>query len=512
MAAVAAFALLVSCAPKKVSGPSFLRVGIRPITSLDPVSLRDPGAITVARQIFEPLVRFDPSTLQLKPGGATRWEMLDAGARWLFHLRKGAKFHNGRAVIADDVRYSLNRLARKETGSELAFLIDRIVGHAAVNATGAATELEGLRAIDDFTIEVRLTEPWVDFPYVLTHPATAPIPKGEFEADPARFKENPIGSGPYAIKVAAKPGQDFSLVAFKGYAGKAPAIPAIEFLLYASASEQWKDLRADSLDIAEVPPGKMALARSEYGNAGFSPLAAGIFLGFNLRKINDVRLRKALSLSIDRNEIAYRIFEEVLIPASGLVPDGLPGHVDEVCGDLCKRDLVEAKRLVTEIFPTGQPAPVRFEYPSGSNNEAVARSIQADAAEAGLALSLHPQELTAFFDTLDSESQELFRLGWVAEFPSPDWFLGPLYKTGSPDNHTGFTDPEIDALISRARSETRRAQRLQTYREIERRMVDQLTLIPIGFFRNHHAASKRVDGFYIDVMGSFEISRMSLRE
>lgn len=495
-----------SSEPQRGGDPA-LRIAIRPVVSLDPVSLRDPSAVLVAKQIFEPLVRYDPSSLLLKPGLASRWQMHDGGSRWTFHLRPDAKFHDGNPVTAEDVRYSLNRLASRATASELAFLLDQVAGHDAVHGTGAAQELAGLTAPDARTVEFRLVAPWVDFPYVLTHPATAPVPRAAVEADPEGFKLKPIGNGPYRMTLPAAVGKDFAISSYPGYWGSAPAIRRVRFLIYGSLSEQWKDLNEGGLDIAEVPPGKLALARSKFGDEGLGPVAAGVFIGFNLKRQPDVRLRKAVSLAIDRNRIAHGVFEESMIPASGLVPEGLPGRVEDPCGTLCTKDVAGAKTLLSELFQGGPPGPLGFEYPAGSTNDAVARAVQADLAEVGLTLTLRPQELTSFFDTLDLETQELFRLGWVAEYPLSDWFLSPLYRSGSPDNHTGFSDPEIDALIAKARSETRRRQRLQIYQQIEKKMMEQMVLVPIGFFRSRLAAGPRVDRFYVDVLGGFEVYR-----
>ncbi|HVF11626.1 MAG TPA: ABC transporter substrate-binding protein, partial [Actinomycetota bacterium] len=193
----------------KVELPDSLRIAIRQPSTLDPASLRDPAGLLIARQIFEPLVRIDNKTLEIKPALARSWQSLDGGTRYVFKLRN-ARFHNGRNVTSEDVRFALNRLARKDTGSEVAFLLETVVGFPAVNGTGTATELEGVKSLDEKTLEIRLSIPWVEFPYVLSHPSTTPIPRQEFEANPAGFKDAPIGSGPYLVKPLAQR-QDFSL-------------------------------------------------------------------------------------------------------------------------------------------------------------------------------------------------------------------------------------------------------------------------------------------------------------
>lgn len=487
-----------------------LRIAMRRPSSVDPVALRDASGIFIARQVFRPLTSFDPPTSDIRPGAAS-WEALDGGTRFIFHLKGGNSFGGGREVNAEDVRFALNRLARKTTGSEAAFLLDAVAGFNRVNLTGEVPELDGIRTIDARTLEVRLSAAWFDFPYVLGHPSTAPVPKEEFEANPAGFVQQPIGSGAYKLAGGLEQGKDALLVAVAPR-GEQPRL--VKILFYERADDAWRDFQAGVVDIAEVPPGKVGLARGKYGESGLSPMAAAIFLGFNLRnpKLQDVRVRQAISLAIDREQIARSIYGDAVVPARGLIPEGIPGRSEAACGNNCTRDIRRAKQLVKAVFGDA-PVSIAYDYPAGPTEEAMAKSLKSSLAEVGIPLELRPrgQELTSFFDVIQSGSHEIYRLAWPAEYPAADWFLNPLFRSNSLDNHSGYAAPEVDDLLNRARATAARRDRLALYRVAEKRVLADMVVVPVGFFLNRFVASKRVEGFYADRLGGFELSRLEIR-
>ncbi|MGH2811150.1 MAG: ABC transporter substrate-binding protein [Actinomycetota bacterium] len=515
MAAVALAAILLTACPARSGAPDGrVRIALRPPSALDPVFIRDTSGLLVAAQIFEPLVRVDPRTGGLKPALASSWKVLDGGRRFRFRIRKGAKFHDGKPVTAEDVRFSLNRLARKATGSDAGFLLDSVAGFEKVNVTGEAPDLEGVAAINSRTLEITLGAPWHDFLYVLTNLATAPVPKADAEPDPKGIGARPVGSGPYRLKNTFRRGSDLTLERFDGYAGVQPRTDTVELQVFERPEAAWRafdDLR--SVDVTQVPPERIEVAEAKYGAAGFSPLAAGLYLSFNLAnpKFADPRLREAVSLAIDREAISRLVYAGSIVPADGIVPAGVPGRRDQVCGNLCGQNQSRARRLIDRAFPDGPPA-LAYDYPAGVADEGVAQSLKTSLREVGVRVRLRPREreLHAFLDLLSAGGHEMFRVAWPAEYPLADWFLNPLFRSGSPDNHIAFASPKIDELLAGARAEKDPQRRVRLYRQIEAAMMKQVVLIPIGFFRNRYAASPRVGGFYVDSVGVFEVGSLEL--
>jgi len=485
-------------------------VAIRQPSTLDPQQIKDPAGILLTRQIFEPLLNFDPQTLQLREGLADKWESRNGGAQFIFHLRDKSKFHDGRPVKAEDVRFSLNRLARQDTGSEAAFLMDAVKGFGAVNASGSSDELEGVKVVDDSTVEISLRFPWHEFPYVLTSPATSILSRQEVLKNAGRFSFSPAGTGPYQLVDSPKRGQDFTLRAFPGYAGPKPRIARVTFLVYEDPAAAWKDFEAGLLDVTEVPPGQIDLARAKYGLKGFSPAAAGVYLGFNLSRVPDPRVREAISRAVNRKSLAHEIYDDVLISADSLAPPAIPGSKAGSCGSDCGFDVAGAKALVKQAYPDAPPPSLDLWYQSGGPQEETARALQQSLREIGVALALKPKDLPEFFKGLDNHQADIFRLGWAGDYPLADWFLGPLFMSTSKDNYSGLSSQAVDSLIQQARSEPNRDRRRTLYEALEKADLDSVSVVPLGFFRNHFAASRRVTDFYADRLGGFQVSRFGL--
>jgi peptide/nickel transport system substrate-binding protein/oligopeptide transport system substrate-binding protein len=493
-----------------------LTVAVRGPSSLDPARLRDSASILVARQLYEPLLAFDPKTLALVPRLAKSWDVLDGGARFVFHLRPGAYFHDGKQVTAADVVFSLNRLVRKDVASDLAYLMDSVIGYQNV-VTGFASDLEGLRALDDQTVEVRLSAPWFDFPYVLTNPATSPVPRADLEADPAAFAVHPIGAGPFQLTGQLARNRDFDLDRFPGYwrtlAASAPQ--RVHFAVYDKVAAAWGDLESGKVDVAEVDPSRIEEARAKYGDRGFAGLAAGLYLGINSAspKLADLKTRQAISLAIDRSAIGRSIYGGTLEPASEIIPPAMSPALGAAaakresappCGGFCSLDVKRASP------PASAAVSFVYEFPSRIPNPVVGDELKHDLEAAGMGLQLHPVDDATFVDDLNAGRQELFRLGWVADYPSLDWFLTPLFKSHAPDNHQGYSAPDVDAALAGARAEPDPVRRASLYAGLESRVLGDMVVVPVGFFKSHYAARSRVGGFYVDATGSFEASAFSL--
>jgi peptide/nickel transport system substrate-binding protein/oligopeptide transport system substrate-binding protein len=359
-------------------------------------------------------------------------------------------------------------------------------------------------------VQISIGEPWYEFPYVLTDPATAPIPAAAFQADPAGFMRHPVGSGPYEL--APGGGLDnLVLQRWKGYGGPQPSVATVRFLVDRPTATAVGDLDAGRLDVAQVAPDDMPAALARFGSRGFTPLAAGIYFGFNLKDpaLADVRLRQAVSLALDRQAIADRAYGPVLEPADSLVPTSLPGHGVLSCAAMCAYDPGRARALVQQAFGGATPA-IGFDYPVGASTNALVPELTSELAAVGIKLTWRPHTPEDYLGLLNGNGQEAFDLVWVADYPLADWFLSPLFRSGSADNHTAYESVAADGLIDQARATADPTHRLDLYRQAEQQVLADMAASPIGFFRNRYAAVPRVRGFYADAVGGFEVARLSL--
>src|SRR5437660_510872 len=434
----------------------------------------NPSDLLVARQIYEPLVGFDPETGKLLPRLASSWDVLNGGTGFRFHLRPEARFQNGVTVTASDVAFELNRLARKDTNSSLAHLLKPVLGYDQVHGTGEATDLAGVKVEDPRTLVIAITQPWYEFPYVLADPSTAPVPAAASQSDPAAFPPHPTGSGPSALASASALPGDLLWERSRHYWGAQPAVARVRFVS-GSPPAALGDLKAGRIDIGDVAPDAMSGALGDFGSRGFTPLAAEISLGFNLAEpaLRDPRLRRAVSLAVDRQAIGKRVYGDVLVPADGLIPRGLPGHTEVACADSCVHDPAGAKALVQQVSGTARPE-IGYDYPRSGTNDAAAQEFKSELEAAGITLVARPHAPADFLSALNMNSQQMFLLIWVADYPLADWFLAPLFSANSPDNHTGYTDPAVQSLIDRERSTSDPTVRLGLEKQVEQKVLADL--------------------------------------
>jgi peptide/nickel transport system substrate-binding protein/oligopeptide transport system substrate-binding protein len=486
--------------------PGLLRVAVGPIDTLDPMRAADPSAILVVRQLFEGLTRWDPARGTVEPAAARDWEVERGGRRFVFHLRPGMTFHDGTPLTASSFRAAFDRIARRRNASDVAYTLERVRGFDRVNRLGTAVHLRGVQVRDELTLVITLDRPYQDFPTVLTHPALVPLPPWA-QQEPGRFALRPVGNGPYRLTTDVVPGEPLRLTA-RGAPAGAPR--ALEFVPFEGPGEALLALIDGGVDIAEVPPSEAEAAARVFGERGYRPLLAGYYLGVNVRagELRRFALRKAISLAIDREAIAQQAFQGALVPARGIVPPGLPGFDADLCAELCRADPAEARRLVASL--PARARRVTLQYAGGALHERVARLARTDLEAVGLQVRLSALPFERYIARLARGGGRVFRLGWIAEYPTADVFLSALFASGSPDNHSGFSNRRVDRLLARAHQEPSPGVRTVLYRRAEALVLQHLAVIPIGSFRSLWAAGPRVGAIAFDVLGGFDAASVTL--
>lgn len=479
-----------------------LNVAIPEPFTLDPLRIQDPGSVLVARQLYEGLTRWDPIEEKVRPAAAESWRVSNGGRTFTFKLREGMTFHDGTPVRAKDFRFAFDRIALKENASDLAYTLDRIAGFTEVNQLGKSQHLAGIAVPSDLILNITLSEPFYDFPAVLTHPALVPLPaKRVNKIDD--FLAAPIGNGPFKMAELWSPGQPVILEAFPGFI-ETPDLDGIRFLPYPDAAASWLLFRDGELDVAEVPAGQIEDAEQAYGTQGFRPFLAAYYYGFNLRSqaLKKVKLRKAINRAIDREEISSTIYNGTMVPPRGIVPVGMPGFQENICAVLCRYSPSVARSLVRGLKPKDRK--ITLEFTKGDPHADVARAIQEDLADVGLQAKIRAFPFSRYLKRLRDGGQAVYRLGWIAEYPVADVFLTSLFASDSSDNHSGFSSAKVDSLLRRARAERSEGRRVQLYIEAEKAILKEVPVVPIGSFVTHWAAQPRVRDLYFDVMGGFD--------
>ena len=487
-----------------------LDVATRQPSTLDPMRIQDPGSVLVARQLYEGLTRWDPVQQEVVPAAAQSWDVAGGGRVYTFHLRQGMTFHDGSPVRAGDFRFAFDRIAKKSNASDLAYTLERVEGFPEVNSEGSADHLSGLAAPDDLTLRITLSEPFRGLPALLTHPGLVPLP-AKAVARYDEFLATPVGNGPFQVAEEWVPGEPVILEDFPGFV-ETPSLDGIRFIPSPDAAASWPLFVDQRIDVAEVPSGQFDAARETFGEEGYRPFLAAYYFGLNLRseELDSIRIRKAISRAIDRREIAESVYKGNMQLPRGIVPTGVPGFQENVCITLCRYSPDVAKQLVSGIPDRARRISVQFnrEDPHGR----VARLVKQDLEAAGFEVTIEGYGFPRYLRLLRDGKQSAYRLGWIAEYPEADVFLSGLFESDSPDNHSGFASPRVDALLAKARRTPSEAVRAQTYVQAEKLILKSLPVVPIGSFVTHWAAQPWVEEIEFDVMGGFDAVEVSLAE
>src|SRR5438876_7521167 len=286
-----AFALaLTGCTSGNGNGASekpkqggILRVGVigpqgepavERLQSLDPAQARSFAELLTADQLFESLTSYDARTLNVRPGLAASWKSTPDQEHWDVNLRKGAAFTNGRAVTSADVKYSLERIARKGSTSPVALQLEPVTGFRAFNVDGTAPELAGVVAAAPNVVHVDLDQPLTSLPAVLGSPVFGVVPKEAVEAlPPAKpFAEQPVGSGPFVVR--ARNAKVIHLVRARGSRAH---LAGIDLVLHSDQTAAYNAFTREQLDFSPVPLSRVEEARRTRGGAASRPYLAELF-------------------------------------------------------------------------------------------------------------------------------------------------------------------------------------------------------------------------------------------
>ncbi len=468
--------------------------------SLDPAQLQESQGIEVAKQIYDGLMDNDPETMGLVTAMAETYEANEDASVFTFYLKEGVKFHNGRECTADDFVYSWNRVADPVTVSEVAYHLSPIKGFEEFQE-GEATELEGVKALDDYTLEVTLSYPYADFIYHTCHPVFSPIPKEVVdEVGSDNFSDNPVGTGPFQF-VSWAHEQQVVVERFEDYYGEPAYLDGVVFKIYMDDETAYQDFKAGGLDDVQIPQGQFAAAEAEFGErALFNPMLGIYYYGYNVNAEpwkDSPELRKALNYAVDRQTLCDVVMEGQRNPATGLVPEGIVGFQKNAME--YKYDPDKAKELLEEAgYPEGEGLPkLTLGYNTGVGHDTIAQFVQGNLADIGVDFDIEGYEWGTYLDLIQGGTVTFFRLGWLADYPIMDNFLYPMFYSGNvgADNMTQYDNPEVDELFVKARSTPDEKERLELYREIERIILDDAPEIPLMFYKTSRVYGKNVAGY-----------------
>ena len=483
-----------------------LRIGVARLASLDPAEASpvSPSAAIVADLLFDGLTVVRTGSDAAEPRLAESWVTPDSGRTWQFTLDATARFSNGRLVTAADVEFSLERVAAKGPSSLAAARLDGLTGFAPF-VTGATTDLAGIRAVDEQTVELVFDRAEGAVAELLAAPAFGIVPRESVETSTPSFAEAPaFGSGPFSLA-----GRDGDVLHLVRVTEGAALLDGVDVHLFDDLSVAYDAFVDGELDWALLPPGRADEAAETFGADGFVPFQAEQFFAFNLASptFADVRFRRAIAHAIDRDAIVNAVLFARAEPLTTIVPPGVPGAAEDGdrCGEACAFLPDQARALLAEAFPAGGPAvpEVFLDFDDGVDEAAIAGIVEQNLEAVGIPVTLRPKPPQEYEQFLVSGQQQLFRLGWIGAYPSPDAYLDPLFRTGSPDNVTGFSDPAVDDLLARAAAAATVPERLDLLAQAEATILQAAPIIPLAQFRLLSVSADDVRDLVLSAAGTF---------
>lgn len=488
--------------------PGNLRIGIEKPQSLDPAQARTPGEVLVADQLFDGLTAYDPTTLAVQPSIAARWQASADQRKWDFSLRP-ATFANGRGITSTDVKYTLERIARKGSASPAAAQLDSVSGFRAFNVDGKADGLAGVTTPSPDVVHIDLDQPLASLPAILAHPAFGIVPREAVDAESPAFSVQPTGSGPFVLR--SRRSDLLHLVPAPGVT--TASVQSLDISLEDDPAAAYDDFVAGRLDWTAVPPDRVEQAAEQRPSGGSRPYLGEVFYGINLKnpKFADARFREAILRAIDREAIVRVAYGPSARAISGIVPEGVPGSQPNACGEKCTHDPARASALVKEVFGEKPVPEVQIDFDDDVTQRSVAQAMQANLQAAGIPAALRPHAYAEYLNFVRANGpQELFRLGWIGAAATPDAFLAPLFLSGLRDNLTGLASPQVDQLLKAGRAEADEAKRTAAYQQAEKAILDQVPIIPLAQLAFQSVTSPRVTGLVVSGLGTFDAARVKL--
>jgi len=507
--------LFTSCQPSPAPAPpgGVLNLyGTDPLT-LDPALSGDMTSHNYILQIFSGLVRLDDD-LKPAPDIAARWQVSPDGRTYTFYLRKDARFQDGRGVTAQDFKYSWERACSPETGSNTAatYLGD-IVGTGEVLA-GRAKEISGVRVVDDYTLKVTIDAPKSYFLSKLTYATAFVVDKANVETGKKWWLE-PNGTGPFRLKEWQK-GKQLVLERNDSFYGEKAKVGSVVFKLLSGVPMNMYELgEIDVADVAFFYIDRVTDPKTPFpAELKIVPQLSFSYIGFDTTKppFDDKNIRLAFSRAIDKAKLVSLVYKDTMQKADGILPPGMPGYNPNLEG--LRFNLAEARELIgaSKYGDVSNLPPITLTTSGyggliGPGLEAI---IQQWRENLGVDVRVRQLEPERFFYHLKEEKDQMYDMGWIADYPHPQDFLEILFATGANYNYGGYSNPEADSLLQAAATEQDTEKSLKLYQQAEQKLISDAACIPLWFGRNYILVKPYVKGYNLSPQGTVRLNTVSV--
>jgi peptide/nickel transport system substrate-binding protein len=486
--------LLTSCAHKPAQDTLVMIIESSP-TNLDPRVGLDAQSERIDGLLFDNLLSRDEH-LSVKPGLAEDWEIPDPKT-YIFHLRKGLRFSDGRPLTARDVKWSFDSLLQGK-----------------VRSTKAATyrPVDHIDFPDDYTVIFHLKQPWAALLWnVAGGGGMGIVPYGSG----TEASQHPVGSGPFRF-VSAEQDKEVIIERNDNYWGQKVKLARVRFAVVPDTTTRALELRKGSADLeinALTPDMESALQREPRLALMRGPGTRLAYMAFNLRDpiLNDVRVRHALAYALDSRPLIRFLLGGEARPADSVLPPESWAYDPRVAK--YAYDPAKARRLLDDAGYSDKNG-IRFHLVMKTSTEEASRAMasvfQQQLRDVGIALEIRSFEFATFFSDITHGEFQLYSLRWIGGNEDPDIFeyafdSSRIIPNGA--NRQYYSNPRVDALIAKASTELDQNARKQDYAEIQQILAEDLPYINLWYFDNVMVYSKRVRGLEMNPSGNYDFLR-----
>ena len=530
LAFILSFALLSACEKSKTNVELGNEGQILHIANGDEPRELDPQLSTgtvehaIHMALYEGLTKKNPKTLEVEPALAKSWTISEDGLTYTFNLREEALWSNGDAITADQILWSWQRSLMPNFTSEWAYM-KFFIKNAEPFYNGDISDFSevGVKALDRHTLEVTLNNRTNFFLQLLDHPSYFPVHPptilAHAEMDQAISKwtlpQNWVGNGPFTLE-SWSVNEEIAVEKNPNYwDADEIRLRGIHFYPIQDKQAEERAYRSGQVHLTYTP--QLAIEKiAQYQEKNPKSLRitntyASYYYIINVTKppMNDVRVRQALAMAIDRQLLTERVTKAGERPAYSLVPSDPEGYIPE---QLFEFNPKKAKQLLADAgYPNGEGLPeIELLYNTNDNHRKVAVAIQQMLAQTlGVRVTLTNQEWKVYLNSKKSLDYQVARAGWIADYMDPSNFF-EIYLSFSGNNDTGWKNEEYDALVQTLKETSDTSERHAIFSRLNAILVEEMPIIPLYLFSDVNLVAPEVKGWYDNVLHHHPYNRVYL--
>ena len=473
--------------------------------TLDPQKSSSAGPLAIDRDLFTGLLTLDPDE-HVVPGVAERWEISPDGKTWTFHLRHDAKWSTGEPVTADDFVYSFRRLVDPQTAAADPSDLTQLENFEAI-VSGKEKDLTklGVTAPDPYTLKLQLTVPRIALKFLLTDPALFPLHKASVEkwGNAWTQPEHLVGNGPFVMKSWVPQAQIVLAKSPTFYDAPSVKLDEVDWIVTEDLKAGLLRYRAGELDWMILTRQNLPWARENLPDQLHTADGNGFgFIFFNMKRgplADDVRLREALNLAIDRETLVTKVDPRGEKPAYGIIPPIISDYTPQHMGfkDLPMADrLAKAKALMKQAgYGPDHPLKLKLSYTTEESTRQLLLAIAAMWKPIGVEITLDNMEWQVFVNITNERNYEIGYLNLVGTYDDYENGLDNFRSDAGIYNVNGYANPKFDDLFHRGGTTTDPLERRKLMEQAEQIVLDDYCLAPLEYYVRNVVVSPKLQGY-----------------